>query len=142
MKHLNRYGLVTLNLREETPQTLPALVLGGHSLSGLQALRSSLGRNNCGEIGNLLRLKSQKLIASLACLQGSCRSLTCGDQRRHLSSVAIEITDDGRLHSHRVLQTCQRVLPAHLCVGDKKLIRCGGGSWRISSREGPVDLLN
>jgi hypothetical protein len=54
---------------QEAAQLLPALVLGGGTLCGLQVLRASMGRDDRCEIRELLGLQGQALIAGLARLQ-------------------------------------------------------------------------
>ena len=54
---------------QETAELFPALVLRCGLLGGLEALRPPLGRDGCGEIGELLRLQREKLVAGLRCLQ-------------------------------------------------------------------------
>ena len=122
MEHLYGCGLISLSRSQEAPQLLPALVLSDTSLGGFQILSTPLRSNCCREIGKLLRLQCEELIAGLARLQGARRTLARGHKGRHLRAVRIEIPDDGGLHPHGVLKTGDRVLPAHLRVGDQRLI--------------------
>lgn len=75
MEHPNGCGLVTDTRRQETPELLPALVLGRCALCGFQALSASLRCDSCGQIGELLGLQCDELIAGLGRLQCTGRRL-------------------------------------------------------------------
>ena len=101
---------------------LPALVLSGGMLGGLQVLRAPMGRDDRGEIRELLGLQRQELIAGLARLQRTGRALARGDKRRHLGTVGVEVADDRGLRPHGILQAGHRVLPTRLRVRDQRLV--------------------
>src|SRR6266850_3516027 len=57
VKHLHGCGLIALALRQETTHLLSALVLSGPALRGLEVLRASMGRDDRGEVSELLGLQ-------------------------------------------------------------------------------------
>ena len=119
VKHLDGGRLVALARHQEPTELLPRLILGRRPLGRLEALCPPLCRDCRGEVCKLLRLKRQKLIASLGRLKGARGSLTGPDQRRHLGAIGIEIAHDRRLDAQGVLQALHRVLPSRLRVGDQ-----------------------
>ena len=61
--------------RQKTTKLLPALVLSGGTLGSFEILCSSLRGNSSGQVGELLRLQTKKLISGLTGLQRTGRAL-------------------------------------------------------------------
>ena len=73
---------------------------------------TSIGREQCDKIGELLRLESEKLVAGLGRLERACRPLALADQRRNFGAVRVDVADHAGLDAHCVLQSAHGVLPA------------------------------
>ncbi len=108
----------------------------------MKRLRPAIGRDDGREVGELLRLKRQELIASLCHLKGASRALALTDQRRHLRSIGIDVADNAGLDTHGVLQAADGILPARPGIGDELLVRGGQRDIGVLLLEGPIDLLN
>ena len=79
-EHAGVAGLIA-GARRQEPSALFATLFGrGRSLGLGQALRPAVGGNDGGEIGKLLRLQREKLVAGLRRLQRSRRALALADQ--------------------------------------------------------------
>ena len=98
-----------------------------------QALGAGDRRHDRGEVGELLGLERDELVAGLRGLQRAGRGLARRDQRVDLGAGAVEILHHAGLHAHGVLEAGERVLPAGLRVGDE-LLR--GGRAGIGLRIG------
>src|SRR5258708_1612858 len=103
VEHLHAEGLIALSRRQKAPELLSALVLRGRTLSRFKALRPPLCRYGSGEIGELLRLKREDLIAGLSSLQGATGTLARRYERGRLCAVGVEVADDAGLNPERVL---------------------------------------
>src|SRR5262249_2581664 len=115
VEHLNGGGLVALPRCEEAPKLFSRLVLSGRTLRCLEALCPALRRDCCCEVGKLLRLNRQKLIAGLGRVKRLCGALACPDQTRPCAGMGVEVADDSRLNAQGVLRAVAGVLPA--CPG-------------------------
>jgi hypothetical protein len=142
VKHRDGGGLVARARRQEAAKLFLRLILSRGLLGGLQGLRASLGRDSGCEVGELLRLESEYLIARLRRLERAGRWLARRNQRRHLRAVGVEIADDTGLDAQGILQASDRVLPPQLGVGDQRLIGLAGVRAAIGGLESVVDLLN
>src|SRR3954453_23648604 len=91
VEHPHVLGLVALPRRQKPPELFSPLVLGYRSLRRLKALRPTLCRDSGGEIGELLRLKCEDLVAGLGGLQGAAGTLARRYERRCLDAVGIEV---------------------------------------------------
>ena len=76
MKHPNYRRLIAATGCEKATKLLPALVLRGGALGNFEILRPSLRGNCSGQVGELLRLQTKKLIPGLTGLQRAGRALT------------------------------------------------------------------
>src|SRR3954470_8084121 len=102
VEHPHVLGLIALSRRQKSAELFSALVLSHGALRRFKALRPSLSREGSGEIGELLCLKRQDLIATLRCLQAATGTLARSYKRRRLDSVGIEVADDAGLDPERV----------------------------------------
>ncbi len=127
---------------KKTAELFPALVLRCGLLGGLKRLRPPLGNHSCGEIGELLRLQGEKLVAGLRCRKAAGRRLARRHQGRHLGTVGVEIADDASLHAQRILQGRDGVLPTHVSVTDQRLTGLAGVSAAVSDLERVINLLD
>src|SRR5882672_2398438 len=91
MKHLHRRRLIAWAWCEEAAELLARLVLGGGALRGLQIVGPTLSGYDGGEVGKLLRLERQELVAGLCRLQGTRSRLAGRDQRRHLGAIGVDV---------------------------------------------------
>ena len=66
MEHRHVGGLVACSGRQEAAELLLPLALGGGTLGHVEVLRPALCRNRGREVGHLLRLERQELIAGLS----------------------------------------------------------------------------
>jgi len=96
-------GLIALSRRQKPPELLSALVLRSRALRCFKALRPTLSREDTREIGELLRLKREDLIAGLGCLEGPTGALARRHERRRLNAVSVEVTNDAGLDPESVL---------------------------------------
>ena len=142
VEHPHVLGLVALSRSQKPSELFSALVLRGRALRRFKALRPALSREGSCEIGELLRLKREDLIAGLGCLQGATGTLTRCHKRGRLDAVGVEVADDAGLDAERVLQCCNRILPPRLSVGYQDLVRLAASGRRITGRERTIDLLN
>ena len=142
MEHPHVSGLIALSRRQKPPELFSALVLCGGALTCFKALRPTLSREGSREIGELLRLKRQNLIAGLGRLQGATGTLTRCHKRGRLDAVGVEVADDAGLNPKRVLQRSNRIVPPLLSVGHQHLVRLAAGGRRIAGRESAIDLLD
>jgi hypothetical protein len=69
MKHLDGLGLITPAGREKAVKLLVGLLLVRGRPSPIQALSPRLCRNNGCQVGNLLGLQRDQLVAGLGCLE-------------------------------------------------------------------------
>ena len=106
----------------------------------LQALGARDRRHDGGQVGELLRLQRDELVAGLGRLKRAGGRLARRDQRLDLRARAVEVLHDAGLHPHGVLEAGERVLPARLRVGEE-LLRGGraGIALRIALRERLID---
>src|SRR3954468_22598713 len=114
VEHPHVLRLIALPWRQKPPELFSPLVLGCRALRRLKALRPALCRDSGGEVGKLLRLKCEDLIAGLGCLQGAARTLARRHERRCLDTIGVEIADDTGLDPERVLQRSDGILPPRL----------------------------
>src|SRR5882757_8446243 len=98
---------------------VPMTSLCSYSARAFQALGARNRGHHGGEVGELVGLKGDKLIARLRGLQRARRGLARRHQSVDLHAGAIEIANDAGLHAHGVLETCEGVLPAHLGIGEQ-----------------------
>ena len=127
---------------KEAAELFSSLVLRRGLLRGLKRLRAALGSHSSREIGELLRLKREKLVAGLRCRKAAGRRLARRHQGRHLGAVGIEITDHASLHAQRILQGRDRVLPARLRVTDQRLAGLAGVRAAVGGLKRMIDLLD
>src|SRR5690606_17907458 len=121
-EHLRIAGLVARARREEA-LTLDASLLGGGGALGLdQRFGSAIGRQQRDQIGKLLRLQREKLVACLSCLQRAARILALPNEGSHFSAVGVDIADHAGLDAHRILQAAHGVSPAPARIRDQLLI--------------------
>ena len=111
VEHPHVLGLIALPRRQKPPELFSPLVLGGRALRRLKALRPALCRDSGGEVGKLLRLKREDLIAGLGRLQSAAGTLARDHERRCLDAIGIEVAHDSSLDPERVLQRRDRILP-------------------------------
>src|SRR5689334_114392 len=97
VEHLHIGGLIALSWRQETPELLSALILGRGALSRFKALRPALRRRGRREIGKLLRLKREDLVAGLSCLQGATGTLARRYESGRLDAIGVEVANDAGL---------------------------------------------
>jgi hypothetical protein len=69
VKHPNCRRLIASTGCKKATKLLPALVLRGDALGNFEILRPSLRGNGSRKVGELLRLQTKELIASLTGLQ-------------------------------------------------------------------------
>src|SRR5262245_25844756 len=77
VEHLDGRGLIALTGCEEPPKLLLRLILGGCALGRFKALCPALRCDGRSQIGELLRLKRQELVARLGRLKSPGRALAC-----------------------------------------------------------------
>lgn len=75
MKHLHVGGLIALAAGQKAPKLLASLVLSRGASGRFQRLSPALRRHRRGQVGELLRLQCQDLVAGLGGLQGPACSL-------------------------------------------------------------------
>ncbi|GCC47852.1 hypothetical protein chiPu_0031896 [Chiloscyllium punctatum] len=110
----------------QEPSALLAALFGSRRAFGFrERLRAAVGGDDGGEIGELLGLECEELVAGLGRLQRAGSALALANQRGQLRAVGVDVADDARLHPHRVLQTANRVLPALAGLGDELGVRRG-----------------
>lgn len=96
-EHLRIAGLVAGTRREEATALLSPLVGGRRTFGFRQRGGAAIGRDQRDQIGKLLRLECEKLIAGLGRLQCALRALALADEVRHLGAVRIDIADNAGL---------------------------------------------
>src|SRR5690606_21023248 len=101
---------------------------------------AAVRRDDRDQVGKLLRLKREKLVAGLRSLQCPGRALALTDKRRHLRTVAVDVADRARLHAHGVLQAADRVLPTRARIRDKLGVGRRKRDISITLLESLVDL--
>src|SRR5579884_665005 len=141
-EHAGVAGLIAGAGGEEAAALLAALFSRGRALRVGKSPCASIGRHDGGEVGELLRLERENLVAGLHRLQRPGRALALADQRRHLRPVGVEIADHTGLDPHRVLQAADRVLPPCPGVGDELLVGRGQRGITVGRLKRLVDLLN
>ncbi len=97
MEHRDGRRPVAGPRRQEATELFARLVLRGGTLSRFEALRSALRGDRRSQVGELLCLEREQLVAGLCGLQRTSRALARGDERGHLAAVGVEVADDGRL---------------------------------------------
>jgi len=127
---------------QEATELFPGLVLRRSLLRGLKVLCAALGSHSCGEVGELLRLQGEKLVAGLRCRKAARCRLARRHQGQHLGAVGIEIADDASLHAQRILQGRDGVLPARLRVGYQGRTGLAGVDAAVGGLERVIDLLD
>lgn len=90
VEHLGVAGLVARPGRQEAPTLLAALFGSGRPLGLRQRVGAAVGGDDGGEIGELLRLEGEKLVAGLCRLQGARGALALADERGHFRAVGVE----------------------------------------------------
>jgi hypothetical protein len=75
VKHPNYRRLIAAASCQKATKLLPALILGGDTLSSFEILRPPLCSYRCGQVGKLLRLQTKELIPGLTGLQRAGRAL-------------------------------------------------------------------
>src|SRR3546814_383340 len=141
-EHAGTARLIAAAWRQEATALLAALFGGGGSLGRGQGIGSTVRRDDRGEVGELLRLKGEELIAGLGRLERTGGALAAADERRHLGAVGVDVADDAGLHAHRVLKAVDRVLPALARAGDQLLVGSRDRGVAVGGLECLVDLLD
>src|SRR5579884_1534003 len=103
-EHAGVAGLIAGAGGEEAPALLAALFGRGRALRFGKRACASIGRHDGGEVGELLGLEGEDLVAGLRRLQRTGGALALADQRRHLGAVGVEIADHRCLHTHGILK--------------------------------------
>lgn len=80
VKHLHVGGLITLTARQKAPKLLASLVLSSGAPRRFQRLSSALRRYGRRQVGELLRLQCEDLVAGLRGLQGPACTLARAHQ--------------------------------------------------------------
>ncbi len=123
VEHLRVAGLVAGAVVQKLRRLGSRLLLGFDRARPVQTLGSRNRRHHRGEIGELLGLDRDQLIAGLCSLQRAGRRLAGVHQRIDLCVGALEILHHTGLHTHRILIRSKCVLPTGLRVGEKLLRR-------------------
>src|SRR5271165_605020 len=140
VEHLRGAGLIASAVVEEVLKLLLSLDLALDLTRTIEALGAGNRRHDGGEIGELLGLKRDELVARLRGLQRARGRLARRDERADLGAGRVEILHDASLDAHGVLESGSRVLPARLCVSEKLLRRGPAGiGLRIGPSEGLID---
>src|SRR6266446_8497962 len=121
VEHPHGLRLITLRSAEESVELLARLLLVGVGPGASEALCARLRRNDCGQVGELLGLERDELVAGLRGLKAAHRRLTRRHERIGLDARGIEVLDNAGLDVQRILVACKRVLPALLRAADKLL---------------------
>src|SRR3546814_9450034 len=100
------------SLLEEAAEALAGFSLLSGVARRLERLRTALRRHHRGQVGELLRLEREQLIARLRRLQRAACRLTGRHQRVDRRPGAIEITDCPGLYPKRIFERADNVLPA------------------------------
>ncbi len=119
VEHRDRSRLIAAAGRDEAGELLARLVLARRRLRAFEALRAALRGEQRGQVGELLRLEREQLVARLRRLQRAGRALARAHQRADLRLRRRQVADHGRLRFQRVLEAAQRIAPARLRVGDE-----------------------
>ena len=105
MKHLDGLGLISAPARKKAAELLVSLFLICGGASPIEALGARLRRDERGQIGDLLGLKRDQLVAGLGCLQLADGRLARRDERISFGARRVQIPDHASLNSQRVLMT-------------------------------------
>ena len=125
--------------RDEAAQLFACLFLACR-LSGLfERLRAALGGHQGGEIGQLLRLQRDELIARLRRLQRAGGVLALRDEVGHGCPGPVEIADDAGLGLQRILEACDGCLPAAAGTCHQFRIAESGEPGGVVGVEGVLD---
>src|SRR5690606_38625615 len=109
---------------------------------GIERLRSSLGGEGCGEIGELLGLQGEQLIARLGRGKGTTGRLARPDKRIDAAARAVDIADDACLDAQGVLQGSDAILPARIGIRDHPRMVTGQRGSGVAILEGLLDALD
>ena len=131
MEHLRGARLVARSVAQEIGQLLLRLGLVRDIARALQALGARDRRHHRGEVGELCRLKRDKLVAGLRSLKGAGGPLAGRNEPSNLGAGGGEVLHYTGLDAHGVLESREGVLPAGLSAREQ-LLR--GGRTRISLR--------
>ena len=123
MEHPHGLGLVTATGGNKLLELRPRLLLVGGGASAIEALGTTLRRDERGQIGELPGLQRDELIAGLTGLQHSDRRLACREEPTGLGPGRVEALYHAGLDAQRVLITGKGVLPAGLRVACELLRR-------------------
>src|SRR3546814_19723854 len=85
---------------------------------GCVRLSAALRGDRGGEVGELLRLGREKLVAGLRRLQSTARRLAGADGRVDRRAGAVDIADHARLHAQPIFTRPDAVFPARIGLVD------------------------
>src|SRR3546814_8045215 len=85
---------------------------------GFERLSAALRGDRGGEVGELLRLEREKLVAGLRRLQSTARRLAGADERVDRRAGAVDLADHARLPAQRIFKRPDAVFPARIGIGD------------------------
>ena len=108
--------------------------------SRVQRLRAALRGDQRGEIGELLRLQGEKLVARLRCLKCAGCGLARRNEAVHRRARAVDVTDDAGLNAQRVLERADAILPARIGVGDHLRVGAGERGASVAAVECLLDV--
>src|SRR3546814_4878344 len=83
---------------------------------GFERLSAALRGDRGGEVGELLRLEREKLVAGLRRLQSTARRLAGADERVDRRAGAVDIADHARLHAQRIFKRSEERRAGKECV--------------------------
>ena len=135
-------GLVARARGKEALALDPALFGRGGPLGLHERRGAAISGHDGDQVGDLLGLQREELVARLGRLQGTDGGLAFADQGGELGALTIEIADDARLHAQRVLQPADGVFPAGPGIGQKLRLGRGHGDVGVVLLEHLVDLGN
>src|SRR3546814_10416395 len=100
-EHAGVAGLISAAGGQEAAALLATLLGSRRALRFGQCLSPSVRGDDGREIGELLGLEREELIAGLRRLQGAGRALALADERRHLGTGGVAVADDAGLDRKR-----------------------------------------
>ena len=137
VEHPRVAGLVAAARRQEAAELLAGLLLAAARCGRLEALGAALRGDDGGEIGELLGLQGEELVAGLRRLQRAGRDWLDATSDDISARLVSRLPTTPACTCMRVLEAADRVLPALACAVDQLLVGRGGRSVAVGRARTP-----